>query len=397
MKQKITLLMKSIGLLGLVLPLLLLAEGRSLHAVEPIKIGAVFSVTGWAGSLGTPPKQAITIVTEEANRQGGVLGRPIEVLFEDDQSNPTNSAIAATKLIRDKKVCCLLGSTITVMCMPMIPVCEREHVPNLAFGAGHEITNPLKKWIFRIPLTDYRLSPIMLKFTINTLGARKIALLHSTDASGMMGAKGIMECIDNYGATIVVSEKFDTKDTNMIPQLTKAKAAKPDAIILYTNAAPAAVIAKNYQQLGMNTPVVCSHGVPTTEFAKLAGKIVEGGRWIIFGMKCLYADKLPPNDPWRKNLYDPFKKALKEKYGESEVTGWYANGHDAMHMAIQALKIAGTDDRAAIRDALEKVEYHGLLADFKYSPTDHDGQSGESVEPVIIKNYEYWPYPYKKK
>jgi branched-chain amino acid transport system substrate-binding protein len=232
----------------------------------------------------------------------------------------------------------------------------------------------------------------MLKFTVNTLGARKLALLHSTDASGMMGAQGVEDSVAKFGASLVSTEKFDPKDTNMIPQLTKTKAAQPDAIILYTNAAPAAVIAKNYQQLGMKTPVICSHGVPTTEFIKLAGKIVEDGRWIIFGPKCLFADKISTDDPWRKNIYDPFQKALKEKTGKTEVTGWYANGHDAMHMVIEALKIAGTDDRAAVRDALEKVKYNGLLADFEYSPTDHDGQSGESIEPVIIKNDEFWPY-----
>jgi branched-chain amino acid transport system substrate-binding protein len=392
MQRRITILMKTMGLIGLVFSLLLFVEEKPLRAEEPIKIGAVLAITGWAGSMGTPEKEAITVIAEEVNRQGGILGRQIEVYFEDDQSNPTNSAIAATKLIRDKKVSCLLGSTITVFCMPIIPICECEQVPNVSLGAGHEITIPLKKWIFRIPTTDYRLSPVMLKFTVNTLGARKIALLHSTDASGMMGAKGITDTIDKYGASILITEKFDPKDTNMIPQLTKVKGAHPDAIILYTSAPPAAVIAKNLQQLGMETRVVASHGVPTWDFVKLAGKVVEGGRWIIFGPKVLYANKLPPDDSWRKNIYDPFMKGLKEKYGKTEISGWYANGHDGIRMAIEALKIAGTDNPAALRDALEKVRFQGLLGEFIYSPTDHDGLPGESMEPTMIKDGEYWPY-----
>jgi len=388
-----TILMKTIGLIGLALLLIIAVKGAtSLQAAEPIRIGSIFSITGWAGALGTPPKEAIEIVVDDVNRKGGVLGRQIEIAYEDDQSNPTNSAIAATKLIRDKKVSILLGSTLTVFCMPIIPIVESEQVPMMAFGAGHEITSPLKKWVFRIPLTDYRLSPRMLNFTVNTLGARKVALLHSTDASGMMGAQGVQDSIAKYGASLVITEKFDPKDTNMIPQLTKIKAAQVDAIILYTNATPAAVIAKNYQQLGMKTPVIASHGVPTTEFIKLAGKIVEDGRWLIFGPKCLFADKILPDDPWRKNIYDPFQKALKEKTGKTEVTGWYANGHDAMRMVIEALKIAGKEDRAALRDAMEKVKYNGLLANFAYTPADHDGQTGEDVDPVIIKNDEFWPH-----
>jgi len=394
MRRTIGAFFKTSVLVVFVVSSLMVPNGNPLFAAEPIKVGVVLCVTGWAGALGTLTKEAITIEAEEVNRKGGVLGRQIDLYIEDDQSNPTNAAVAATKLIRDKNVPIVIGSTLTVFCMPMIPIFEREQVPNISLGAGHEITVPLKKWVFRIPLTDYRLSPIMLDFTVNTLGARKVALLHSTDTSGTMGANGIMDTIDKYHASIVITEKFDPKDTNMIPQLMKIKAANPDAIILYTSATPAAVVAKNYQQLGMTTSVVASHGVPTPEFVKLAGKIVEEGRWIIYGMKPLYAEQLTPDDPYRKNLYDPFKKALQEKYGKTDVTSFHANGHDAMRIVVEALKIAGRDDRAALRDALEKVKYKGLLnAEWIYSSTDHDGQSGDGVEPLIIrKDGKWWPY-----
>ncbi len=392
-QRRIGLVLRGAGVLGLAFSLLLAIGGTSVKAAEPIKIGVVLCITGWGGPLGTPGKEAITIAAEDINRRGGVLGRQIELYFEDDQSNPTNAALAATKLIRDKNVAAVIGSNLTVFCMPMLPIFEREQVPNISLGAGHEITDPLRKWVFRIPLTDYRLSPRMLKFTVETLGAKRIALLYSTDASGMMGAKGVLDNARKFGATIVANEKFDPKDTNMIPQLTNIKAANADAIILYTSAAPAAVVAKNYQQLGLKMPVVASHGVPTPEFLKLAGTIVENGRWMLYGMKALYAEQLPLNEPWRKNIYDPFKKSLKEKYGKSDITPFHANGHDAMYILAEALKIAGTDDRAALRNALEKVKYKGLLnAEFAYTATDHDGQTGEAYEPLIRKDGKWWPY-----
>jgi branched-chain amino acid transport system substrate-binding protein len=120
MRHRIALLMKTVGLIGFVLSLLLFAGGRPSQAAEPIKIGSIFSITGWAGALGTPPKEAIEIVVDEVNRKGGVLGRQIEIAYEDDQSNPTNSAIAATKLIGDRKVSVLLGSTLTVLFEPLM-------------------------------------------------------------------------------------------------------------------------------------------------------------------------------------------------------------------------------------------------------------------------------------
>jgi branched-chain amino acid transport system substrate-binding protein len=392
MKRRINILMKTVGLIGLVLSLLLFAQGKPLHAAEPIKIGVILSITGRGGFLGTPEKEAITVVVEDVNRQGGLFGRQIELYFEDDQSNPTNSAIAATKLIRDKKVSCLIGSSLVVGCMAILPICEQEEVPQIAPAP---ITIPLKKWIFCVPVTDYRLGQRMLKFAVDTFGAKKIALLHSTDTYGMNGAQGIVENVDKHGASIVITEKFEPADTSMIPQLTKVKAARPDLIMLYANANPAAVIAKNLQQLGMETPLVASAGIPTPDFLKLVGKIVEGGRWIIFGLKDLYADQLPPDDLYRKNLFDPLRKAIQEKYGKTEWNGFYRNGYDPIRIAIEGLKIAGTDDRAALRDALEKVRYSGFLGDFKYSPTDHEGTLGEAFVPVIIKDGKYIAYEKK--
>ena len=386
-------LMKIASAVGLSISLVLIPGVRQhAGAAEPIKIGAVMSVTGFAGNFGTNSKLAITYLSEELNQKGGIAGRPVQVLFEDDQSVPTNSLVAATKLIRDKNVSMLLGPTLTPMVMPTLPLVEKEKVPQLAIGAGHEVTVPLKKWVFRIPVTDYRLAPRMLDFVVNTLGARKIAVLYSLDSSGKMGAQGIDDNIDKYGASVIIKETFEATDTNMIPQLTKIKAAQPDVIILWTSVAPAAVVAKNYGQLGMKTTVVTSHGVfPTQAFMAAAESVLDKGTWIIFGTRDIYADKLPPNDPWRTDIFDPFNKALKEKYGKDWEAS-YANGFDAFNIAAQALKIAGTDDRAAIRDALEKVRYEGMMGTYKYSPTDHDGNSGEAFWGIYRKDGTWWPY-----
>jgi len=356
-------------------------------AAEPIKIGAVLCLTGWAGGMGTPEKEAITVEVERVNRQGGVIGRQIEVYFEDDQSNPANAVISATKLIRDEGVAALIGSSVTNMCMPILPICEREGVVNVSIGAGHEITQPLKKWVFRIPITDIRLSPLMVKFAAEKFGAKKIALMHSTDASGVMGAKGVVESVQKYGIKIVTTEKFEPKDTNVMPQLTKVKALKPDAIILYASSAPGIIVAKNYQQLGMeNIPVVASHGIPTREFIEMAGKGVEG-RWAFIGLKSQVAEKFPADDPYRKNVYDPFMEALRKKYGATtKFNVFHGNGHDALHAVLNAIKVAGTDDRASLRNAMEKVGFVGLNFSFQYTPTDHDGHDERSRVPITLKN-----------
>jgi branched-chain amino acid transport system substrate-binding protein len=210
----------------------------------------------------------------------------------------------------------------------------------------------------------------------------------------MMGAKGILDSIHQYkDASIVAEERFESTDTTMVPQLAKIKAIKPDAIILYTSAAPAAVVAKNWQQLGMEkTIVVGSHGVPTADFTRIAGKIVDGGQWVLYGSRDNYGDQVSPSDPWRKNIYDPFMKALKEKFDRTDYQAPYGTAHEAVRIGMEALKIAGTDDRAALRDAIEKVRYQGIIGEYIYSPVDHDGLAATAYGPIILKDGKWRPY-----
>ncbi len=361
------------------------------EAAEPIKIGAVLCKTGFAGFIGTPQSEAIEAVVNRVNHKGGILGRQVELIIEDDQSTPSNAPVAATKLIRDKNVCAVIGSTLSAQCMAMLPVFEREKVPNASLGAGPEITNPIRKWVFRIPLTDFRMAPVMLDYTKKKFAAKKVALLHSVDASAVMAAEGFRQYAPKLGMEFVAIESFDPKDTNMIPQLTKIKTAQPEVILLYTSGASAIVIAKNYRQLQMKEPVVASHGCVSLEFLKQAPDYIYP-TWTIFSPKGVVAEKLPADDSYRKNVYEPFVRDLKEKFGpDKKFDAWGGVAHDGIKLVLEALKLAGTDERSKLRDAMEKTQFNGFIADFKYSPTDHDGLAVINMVPVTIKEGAYWP------
>jgi len=389
MKRRMILLVKTMGLIGLVFSLLFVFQGSPVRAEDTLKVGVVHCLTGRGGFLGTPFNEGITMMVERLNRQGGIIGKKMELFFEDDQSNPTNAALSATKLIRDKKVSVLLSATLVVCEMAIVPICENEEIPTVVFSP---LTIPTKKWSFLTAPTDYRLGMRMLKFTTEVLGAKKIAILHTTDTYGMNGIKPFLDNTEKFGASIIIIEKFEPADTNVIPQLTKIKAAKPDVIILFATSTPSTVVVKNYRQLGMDNYVVGGGGIPSVEFLKVAGKFAEGGRFIPFGTKNLYADLVPRDDPWRKQLYEPFMDGMKERWGRTDFTQFYANVNDAMHILFQGINNAGKDDRAAIRDGLEKVTYSGLMGDFAYSPTDHDGTKGEAFGPIIVKDGKWAPF-----
>ncbi|MGA2109164.1 MAG: ABC transporter substrate-binding protein [Syntrophorhabdales bacterium] len=360
-------------------------------AAEPIRIGALMSMTGPAGFVGANVKEAIVALVDDLNRKGGVLGRQIEVLYEDDKSNPANAVVAVTKLIRDQKVSVIIGPSVMDSGMAIMPTVEKEEVPFMVIGP---IVTPLKKWVFLLGPGDARGAIHFLEVATKDFRAKRIAVLHDSGAYGMTGLKEYNNHIGQFsGASIITEERFDMADTNVIPQLTKIKAANPDLIILHTFSGPATVVAKNYKQLGLKIPVLGAGGVPQTDFLKGAGSIAEEGKWAFIVAKLLIAENLPASDPYRKTLYDPFKKIMQDKYGPNkELNGFHAVAYDGIIAIVEAIKVAGSDSRAAIRDAFEKIRLEGMVGAFACSPTDHQGSPKDTFPVAGVKNGELVPY-----
>jgi branched-chain amino acid transport system substrate-binding protein len=382
-------------LLALIVTFVFSKGVNPVQAAEPIKIGLICSITGWAGFLGTPQKDAMLAVVENINKKGGVLGRQIEVFVEDDKSNPTNAVIAASKLIRDINVSVIVGPTITDSGMAIMQTVEKAEVPYLVTTP---VTSVFKKWVFLLGPGDARQAANNLYQSVNILGAKKIALIHDTANYGTTAAKILNEEVKKYpGVSFIIQEKCEVADTNMVPQLTKIKAANPDLLIVYTTGGPASVIAKNYKQLGMTTDVVCSGAVAMPQFLQSAGSIAEEYQWKIVAMQIIVAETLPMNDPYRKNVYEPFKKLYQNKYGkDKQVNIFHVGPPDAMTILVEALKAAGSDKRAAIRDALEKVKSEGLLGPCAFKADDHQGAPKDTAVLAVLKKGQIVPF-YKKK
>ena len=155
----------------------------------------------------------------------------------------------------------------------------------------------------------------------------------------------------------------------------------------------AAMIAKNYKQLGMTARVVSSGSLSQKDFTRLGGgQVAEDNGWMALLLKISVAEKLPPNDPFRKAVYEPFKRAFQEKFGtERDVNVFHAGPPDAINFVVEALKMAGTDDRAALRDALEKVRLEGMLGPFACTPTDHQGSPKDTSIWSVMKGGEWMP------
>jgi branched-chain amino acid transport system substrate-binding protein len=390
---RIRVISMAFGSLFLVLGLVLsVIPAPSLAAdVEPIRIGTIMSITGWAGFIGSAQKEIFTAMIDEINAKGGIKGRPLEVYYEDDKSVPTNAVIAATKLIKDRKIVALVGTSTSDSAMAIVPLCEQEQTPFINCGPA---AIPFKKWVFSVGPGDVLGSKHVLDYAAKGLGAKRLGLLYGSDAYGMLAYKTLAEEVPKYpGVTIVAQERFEITDTNMVPQLTKIKSVNPDVLILYTTGGAGAVIAKNYKQLGMTTQVLGGNALTMPDFIKIAGKIAEESGWIFMSQPMMIVDKMAPDDPFRTGVVEPVRKLMQAKYGPTkEVTLFHGSFWDGITGAVEAMRVAPTIERASIRDGLEKVKFDGFLGQFAPTPTNHRAAQVDPMRPMVMKNGEFWPH-----
>lgn len=353
-------------------------------AAAPIKIGALFAVTGPAAFLGEPERNTAKMVVDEINKAGGVKGRKLELVAYDTAGDATKAVQLATKLIKDDKVVAIIGPSTTGETMAVIPVAEKEQVPLISCSAGSKITDPVKKWVFKTAQNDTLAVGRIYEY-LQKQKQTRIAILTVSDGFGSSGREQLKAQAARYGMTIISDDTYGPKDTDMTAQLTKIRGSQAQAVICWgTNPGPA-VIAKNAKQLGIKIPVFMSHGVSSKKFIELAGEAAEGIK--LPSGKVIVADVLPGSDAQKKSLM-AFVKDYKNHY---KAEGDHFGGHawDAVMLIRNAVEL-GADSAASIRDQLEKTRnFHGIGGTFSYSAQDHAGLGKDAFVLVEIKNRDW--------
>jgi branched-chain amino acid transport system substrate-binding protein len=352
-------------------------------AADPIKVGSVLSVTGPAAFLGDPELKTLQLYVEDINKKGGVLGRQLQLVHYDDGSDANKANGFAKRLLDDDKVDILVGGTTTGSTMSMVPLAERSGTPFISLAGAVVIVEPVKKFVFKTPHTD-RMAAEKVFEDMKKRGITKVALFSETSGFGQSGKKETELVAGKYGITLVANETYGPKDTDMSPQLTKIKGTPGvQAVFVFGLGQGPAIVTKNYRQLGITLPLYQSHGVASDEFLKLAGPAAEGVR--LPSPAQLIGDKLPANDP-QKPVVLAYDKAYKERYKQDVSTfGGYA--YDGLMLAVDAIKRAGSTDKAKVRDAIEATKgYVGSSGKVNMSATDHMGLDLSSFRMLEVKN-----------
>ncbi len=361
--------------------IILICAGMSLvaFAAEPIKIGAIFSITGPNAPLGVPERDTLEMVVEQVNKGGGIKGRKLEAIIMDDAGDETKASLAVKKLIESDKVCAIIGPSLTGTSLAVMPAVESAKIPLISCAAGVKIVEPPRKYVFKTAQSDVHAVAKVIEH-LKKQKINRIAFLSVSNAFGNSGKEQMQKQAAKAGIRVVSYEEFGDKDTNMTAQLTAIRAKKPEAIVCWgTNPGPA-LVARDMKALNLNIPLVMSHGVANKKFIELAGSAAEG---VVFPAgKLLVANEIPASDPQKKVL-QRFATEFKKKYGR-EADGFGGYAYDAANIIIRAIRKVGTNP-SAIRDEIEKTRMAGVSGVFAFSPDDHNGLTKDAFVMVQIE------------
>jgi len=354
------------------------------QAAEPIKLGAFFDLTGTSSAIGTPTKLVAEMVAKKINDEGGINGRPLQLVIADDEGDPTKAALIARKFTESDKVTAIIGPTRTDTGMAAKPIVEQMKVPTfMTVGGDAPVVVPPFKYTFKAP----QRTSVAVQKTYSYLkkkGMQKIAIITAADGFGKDGKAALEKLAPEYGMKLVIAESFQASDNDMTAQLVKIKAASPDAIICWTIGKAGAIVAKNVKQLGIQAPLFQCHGLPDPIYVQLAGEASEGN--IMPSTKLMVASQLPDSDPQKKVILE-FIRLYKDVFQydrQFPINTHSGYAWDAINIVASAMKKAGTDSEK-LREAIEQTKgYVGVSGTYTITPEDHNGLGIDSMVMVQI-------------
>ncbi len=314
----------------------------SATAAEPIKLGEIEPLTGKEAAFGQQAHRGVLMAIAEINARGGILGRPLAVVAEDNQSKPGDSATVAKKLLSREKIVALLSGGTSSNCLEVAPLAEAARIPFIATTATAPEVTEKRAYVFRSCFIDPFQGAVLATFATTTLRAKRVALLTSVSASYSVGlSKVFREKLTALGGVIPAEQKYSEGDKDFRAQLTAIKAAKVDAIAITGFYTEAALICKQARELGLTVPIFGGDGWEAPELIEIGGKAVEG---------TYYASHYSSESTAPE--VRAFVKKYRARYNGETPDSMAPLAYDATFIVAEAIARAGTTDGPKLREAL---------------------------------------------
>jgi branched-chain amino acid transport system substrate-binding protein len=325
----------------------LLAAG-AVHAQDTIKIGVITDRVGVSKPYSEPSTEGLIFGAEEINQRGGVLGKKIELLVEDDQSRPDISAALARKLI-DQGAVFILSMSLTPATQQQQTVTMEAKTPQMTpMNSGDTLTTQLPNPYFwqTGPLGSIQIATLLAHARSKNL--KRVALISDNSDLGQLLARFFRGGLEKSGIQVVSEEVVPRGATTAEPQMQKIRAASPDALFMAgVLTAENVLILRAYRQYGLKFPIHSSYNLSVPVYMSVAKGLVNG---------VTFVDAYDPDKPEVKEFVAAYKKATGK-----EPFNLHGYGYDGIHLVAEAIKKAGSTDKEKIREAMQTLKYKGVM------------------------------------
>lgn len=349
-------------------------------AQDTIKIGVTQPLTGAFAASGNYVTQGAKIAEEEINKAGGVLGKKIQLIVEDNKSNPTEAVATAEKLIVKDKVPVMLGAWSSTLTLAVMPKLEEYKVPMLVeTSSSGKITTSGNPYIFRISPTSEMEAKAFTPL-VKQLGIKKADFLATNNDFGLGASKEFSEMLKKESVPIGVMETMDPKATDFSAQLAKIKASGSDTLFVTTAVEQITLILKQAKDQQVTARIITTGGSNSPDqLIAQAGDAANGSLHLVF---------FTPWFPEAVKNPDIAKKFVaiwnEKKHNVGGLTEGF-RGWDGLYTIVEAIKAAGKAEPEAIQKALWDVKVKGINGDIAFIKQGPAGkESAQNVPSVYL-------------
>lgn len=354
------------------------APGRS---SKEIVIGEYGSLTGNTATFGQSTKNGSEMAFNEINQAGGLLGKPVRLIVEDDQSKPEEAATAVTKLINQNAVQAVLGEVASSRSLAAAPICQGAKVPMVTPSSTNPKVTQVGDYIFRVCFTDIQQGEADAKFAAKSLKFKKAALLYDVRNDYSVGLRLVFaQKFKEYGGEIVAEQSYSEGDSDFRAQLTQLKSANPEVIYVPGYYTEVGTIARQRKDLGIDAPLLGGDGWDSPRLWEIGGTALNG---------CYFSNHYSVDDP--SPAVQKFVADYKAKYGAIP-DALAALGYDAARILGDAIKRANSTDGPKVRDALAQTQgFAGVTGSISID------KDRNAIKPVVMLKVQDGKYVFQER
>jgi branched-chain amino acid transport system substrate-binding protein len=336
---------------------------------EPIRVGVFLDLSGMTAQFGQPTLSGVRMAAAEINDAGGIDGRKLELIVEDDRGRPEEAATVVRKLIEQKKVHALLGDVASGNSIAAGPSAQHFKVPMITPASTHPAVTQVGTYIFAGAFSDPFQGAALAKFAVKTLKAKRVAMLIDPNSSY---SKSLSTTFQNrlvkLGGQVVMTQSYAIGDRDFMAQLVAIKSARPDVIVIPGYYTEVGMIAKQAKQIRLNKPLLGGDGWDSPQIWELAGDALNGAF-----ITNHYANDNPSIET------KDFVGKYKARYEGKEPDALAALGYDAVKLLANAIRRAGSTEASALQKALASTRNFACVT----GPITMD-ENRNPIKPVVI-------------